>query len=119
VRGALLIFPADPEQRGGDAEDFAPLPKAMLPFPSIVVAAADHRVTVDRHREMAAHWLSDFVTVDRERSFSQSHRHDGEQLLELLQAGGPGLSRYTYRAEPVIQPAARRSSSRSPVRRSA
>lgn len=40
IRGALLVAPADPERRSVLA-DFAPVPYASLPYPSILVASTN------------------------------------------------------------------------------
>ena len=115
VAGALLVAPPDPERAGADERirRFAPLPTAMLPFPSIVVASAnDPHVSVDRAREMAGEWVSDFYDIGPAGHLGPDAKLGywpaGERLLDILMSGGPGLSRYAYRAEPVLRSERRR-----------
>jgi predicted alpha/beta hydrolase family esterase len=59
IQGALLVAPADVERpnRPAALADFAPVPRAPLPFPSQVVASDnDPAVSVPRALEMARHW---------------------------------------------------------------
>lgn len=59
VQGALLVAPADVERpnRPAALANFAPVPQALLPFPSLVVASDnDPAVTVPRALEMARNW---------------------------------------------------------------
>ena len=66
VRGALLVAPSDPE---GPAyppgpEGFTPVPRAPLPFRTIVVASTnDAYVTLDCARAFAESWGSRFVDI--------------------------------------------------------
>jgi predicted alpha/beta hydrolase family esterase len=110
VTGALLVTPADPDGAGADeaVRGFGPLPTAMLPFPSIVVATDDHpRTRTHRFREMAGEWVSDFVSVGALGDLRPARRVGlwpaGQGLLELVIGGGPGLSRYSYRPEPPVR----------------
>lgn len=61
VKAALLVAPSDvesPDYPPGPT-GFAPIPRAPLPFPSIVVASTDDpRVTLDRARAFAQAWGS-------------------------------------------------------------
>jgi prephenate dehydrogenase len=64
IKGALLVAPADVDRKDSPAQlnDFRPVPKRMLPFPSIVVASQDDPyLAADRAREMARAWGSRFV----------------------------------------------------------
>jgi hypothetical protein len=66
VVGALLVAPPYVERHGADARiaGFGPVPRAALPFPSIVVASRDDPyATMDQMRDMAGGWLSSFVDV--------------------------------------------------------
>jgi len=66
VAGALLVAPPYVEAGGVDARlaGFAPVPRAALPFPSIVVASRDDPyATMDQMRDMAGGWLSEFVDI--------------------------------------------------------
>lgn len=59
VRGALLVAPADLDRVDCPASlrDFAPVPRARLPFPSRVVASDnDPYVTAVRAQQMAGDW---------------------------------------------------------------
>jgi len=66
IKGALLVAPADadadtfPQETTG----FSPIPLIRLPFPSIVVTSAnDYFVTVDRAKQFARAWGSEFVNI--------------------------------------------------------
>lgn len=66
IKGALLVAPADVD--GKDApkalKDFSPIPRDLLPFPSIVVASSnDPYITLPRARELARAWGSRFVDI--------------------------------------------------------
>jgi uncharacterized protein len=66
IKGALLVAPADVD--GKDApkqlKDFSPVPRDVLPFPSIVVASStDPYLTIARAREFARSWGSRFVDI--------------------------------------------------------
>jgi len=66
VAGALLVAPADVERPGAPPvlQDFAPVPRLPLHFPSIVVASTDDPYCrPDRAREFAADWGSDIVEL--------------------------------------------------------
>ena len=68
IAGALLVAPADVERPDTPAalRDFAPVPLARLPFPSVVVASQDDPyVSFERAREFAAAWGSGFVDAGR------------------------------------------------------
>ena len=93
VAGALLVAPPYPGSAG--LGDLAPAPAAMLPFPTIVLTGDGDR---EQARACAAEWVADIVDAGPDAA---------ARLIELLADGGPGVSRYTYRREPVL-PAARR-----------
>lgn len=64
VAGALLVAPADPERRAVLA-DFAPVPHARLPYPSIVVGSGNDPYCPARLSSAYARaWGSDFVRVN-------------------------------------------------------
>ena len=68
IAGALLVAPADVERPDTPAalRDFAPVPLACLPFPSVVVASQDDPyVSFERAREFAAAWGSRLVDAGR------------------------------------------------------
>ncbi|WP_342629589.1 alpha/beta hydrolase [Nguyenibacter vanlangensis] len=70
VSGAFLVAPADVERhRGADAgrvADFAPLPSARLPFPSVLVASRnDEWLTIHRARTMARRWGSTMLDAGK------------------------------------------------------
>jgi predicted alpha/beta hydrolase family esterase len=66
VRGALLVAPPDVERADMSAAiaGFAPIPRAPLPFPSILVASTtDPYCTIERAGQFAAAWGSRFVNL--------------------------------------------------------
>jgi predicted alpha/beta hydrolase family esterase len=66
VRAALLVGPSDSEAPSYPIgpRGFAPMPRARLGFPSIVVASSnDEYVTLERAEEFARCWGSRFVPV--------------------------------------------------------
>jgi prephenate dehydrogenase len=66
IKGALLVAPTDVESKDSprQTKDFAPIPKRLLPFPSILVASNDDPyLTVDRARGLAHEWGSRLVEV--------------------------------------------------------
>ena len=66
VRGALLVAPSDCEARSypSGTTGFAPIPRARLPFPSIVVSSSDDEyVTPARAADFARSWGSRVVDV--------------------------------------------------------
>lgn len=108
VKGALLVAPPDPDRPDADERirRFGPLPTAMLPFPAILVASRDDPTTsVDRSRDMAAEWVTDFFDAGHVGHINARSRLgdwiDGQRLLDIVMTGGPGLSHYAYRREPV------------------
>jgi len=66
IRGALLVAPPDVERPDFPPvlEGFAPIPRARLPFPSIVVASRDDPFSeLARAQALATAWGSRFVDV--------------------------------------------------------
>jgi uncharacterized protein len=63
VAGAMLVAPPDLDRVQIDARiaDFAPVPRAVLPFPAVVVASQnDPWCSFARAKEMAGNWLAAF-----------------------------------------------------------
>lgn len=59
VRGALLVAPADVERPGcpEPLQGFAPIPRAALPFPTLLVGSDnDHAASTPRALELARQW---------------------------------------------------------------
>ena len=52
IKGALLVAPADVDSKDAPKQlkDFSPVPRDLLPFPSIVVASSTRSVSHDRAR---------------------------------------------------------------------
>lgn len=66
VRGALLVAPADVERSGcpQPLENFAPINRQPLPFPSLLVASDnDTACTAHRARLLAHYWHSEWVML--------------------------------------------------------
>lgn len=94
VRGALLVAPCDPD---GPAyppgpEGFSPVPRAPLPFPSIVVASStDEYVTLACARAFAESWGSRFVDIGAAGHINGASGFgawpEGWALLESLHGG--------------------------------
>jgi len=66
VAGALLVAPPDVEHEWAPpiVKDFAPIPLARLPFPSIVVASADDPYAeLERASDWARAWGSRFLSL--------------------------------------------------------
>jgi predicted alpha/beta hydrolase family esterase len=64
IRGALLVAPPEVDARAVDSRlhGFAPLPKRLLPFPSILVASHnDPYMPFERSRTLAQIWGSQFA----------------------------------------------------------
>jgi predicted alpha/beta hydrolase family esterase len=103
VVGALLIGPPDPAiaQAEDRLQSFLPLPRQILPFPSLVVASEnDPAVSVDRAFSMAREWGSGFARFGECGHFGAGDGlgrwRQGEQLLDafidLIEPGQPRLS---------------------------
>ena len=68
VRGALLVAPPNVDDPSFPpiTEGFTPIPRARLPFPSIVVSGSDDwYMGVDDARDLALAWGSRFVVIDK------------------------------------------------------
>jgi uncharacterized protein len=67
VAAALLVAPADvesPRHTPSHTRGFAPIPRLLLPFRSIVVASTDDPfIELDRARELANAWGAEFLDV--------------------------------------------------------
>ena len=66
IKGALMVAPADVDRKDTPKQilDFAPVPRRLLPFPSIVVASSnDPFLTVERARDVARAWGSRLVEI--------------------------------------------------------
>src|SRR5262249_23121837 len=93
VVGALLVAPPDVEQPEAppSVRDFAPIPLALLPFPSIVVASTDDLyASFERAEEFARAWGSRFVSAGAAGHLNTDAGYGpwpaGERLLEELMA---------------------------------
>jgi prephenate dehydrogenase len=66
IKGALLVAPVDLDgkETPRQLKDFAPVPKRLLPFPSILVASTnDPFLSMERARELAQAWGSRLVNI--------------------------------------------------------
>ena len=66
IKGALLVAPADVDRKDTPKQiaDFAPMPRRLLPFPTImVVSSNDPFLAVERARELARMWGSRLVEI--------------------------------------------------------
>jgi predicted alpha/beta hydrolase family esterase len=97
VRGALLVAPSDCEAPSypAEIEGFAPMPRARLPFPSIVVASSDDPyVTLVRAQEFADAWGGRLVCVGAHGHLNSDSGlgvwPEGHALLRELLAEGAG-----------------------------
>ncbi|WEK50115.1 MAG: alpha/beta hydrolase [Candidatus Kaistia colombiensis] len=66
IAGALLVAPADTESLDADhpIADFAPVPLARLPFPSMLALSRnDPYISVERGRLFAARWGAELVDL--------------------------------------------------------
>jgi prephenate dehydrogenase len=66
IKGALLVAPSDVDSKDSppQTKDFAPLPRRLLPFPSILVASNnDPFLTMHRARDLAHAWGSRLVDI--------------------------------------------------------
>ena len=66
IKGALLVAPMDLDGKDTPRQikDFAPIPRRLLPFPSILVASSnDPFLSMDRARELAHAWGSRLVDI--------------------------------------------------------
>lgn len=91
VVGALLVAPPDVDRMGADTriERFAPTPKAILPFPAVVVASSDDPwCEAERSEELASSWGARLVLLDHAGHINAESGfgpwRDGQDLLEQL-----------------------------------
>jgi prephenate dehydrogenase len=94
IKGAMLVAPADVDRKDSPVQikDFHPVPKKLLPFPSIVVASNnDPFLTIDRAREIARSWGSRFVDIGAAGHVNGDSGlgdwPEGKRLLRLLIEG--------------------------------
>ncbi|WP_028604742.1 RBBP9/YdeN family alpha/beta hydrolase [Ottowia thiooxydans] len=90
IHGALLVAPADPENRAA-LTDFAPVPRERLPFPSIVVGSSnDPYCPVAKTCQYAQAWGSRLVLLDKSGHINVESGHGewpfGITLLKSLGA---------------------------------
>ncbi|WP_218511037.1 alpha/beta hydrolase [Variovorax sp. dw_308] len=87
IAGALLVAPADPERRSV-LHDFAPVPYALLPYRSIVVASSnDPFCPVRLAGAYARSWGSEFVRMQNAGHINIDSGHGDWPLgLALLQS---------------------------------
>ncbi len=89
---ALLVSPADVEiiaEWYPELAGFSPMPRARLPFPTIVVVSSDDPyVTVERAREFAESWGAELVRVEGAGHINVDSGHgpwpEGNALLRNL-----------------------------------
>ncbi len=104
VAGALLVAPADVDRDAAhpDLRAFAPTPRKLLPFPSILVASTDDPwIGIDRARALADRWGSHFVDAGPQGHLNATSGigwwSEGRALLERVIDGaalsGSGQSR--------------------------
>jgi len=94
LTGALLVAPSDVERSGATLQfaRFAPIPRARLPFPSIVVGSTnDPYARIDRVHDLAAAWGSAFIDVGMRGHLNAASGlgawEFGQDLLEELHTG--------------------------------
>ena len=66
VHGALLVAPADVDREDIplQTKDFGPVPRRLLPYPSILVASSnDPYLSLERARDFAQAWGSQFFDI--------------------------------------------------------
>ncbi len=92
IAGAFLVAPADVNRQGPAGrllEGFSPIPRARLPFPSMVVASRDDPyVEIDRAQAFARGWGSTFIDLGRAGHINVASGHGpwpkGRALLRDL-----------------------------------
>ena len=94
VHGALLVAPPNVDDPDFPPliSGFRPIPRSLLPFPSILVASNDDWfIAVDEARELAHAWGSRFVVLDRGGHINTDAGFgpwpEGERLLSELLGG--------------------------------
>lgn len=106
VAGALLVAPPDCDRRTlpQPLAQFQPVPRRVLPFPSIVVASRDDAYAeIGYARELAANWGSAFVDAGSLGHINAASGlgdwRFGEQLLDhLIERASPRAGRRKERA---------------------
>ncbi len=66
LKGALLVAPVDVDRSDSPKQlkEFSPVPRDLLPFPTVLVASSnDHYLSLDRAREIARGWGSRLVDI--------------------------------------------------------
>ena len=111
VAGALLVAPPEVDSAGIDARlaGFAPAPKALLPFPSIVVASRDDPyIRFERARLLAQFWGSRFADAGRVGHVNASSGlgdwQFGQFLLTRLNAPTGRDERGAWAGDPAARP---------------
>jgi len=92
IAGVMLVAPTDVERRETcppETWSFAPIPRHPLPFPSILVAAADDPyIEVGVAEALAQSWGSQFVNIGRAGHINVASGFgpwpEGEKLLRKL-----------------------------------
>lgn len=88
ISGALLVAPADVERGDCPQElvNFAPVPRAVLPFPSVLVGSTnDHAASSGRALAFAANWGSEAVILEQAGHINvASGHHRWEQGFAFL-----------------------------------
>jgi predicted alpha/beta hydrolase family esterase len=92
IIGAMLVAPADvdsPEHTPDFLRSFAPIPTSKLPFPSVVVGSEnDTYMSVERGKELAYNWGSDFVNIGKKGHINSNSNleywEEGQIFLEQL-----------------------------------
>jgi predicted alpha/beta hydrolase family esterase len=88
IQGVLLVAPADADAPTfpPGTSGFAPVPLIELPFPSIVVTSSnDHFVTIERAKQFANSWGSEFVNIGKAGHINvASGFGDWDEGLEIL-----------------------------------
>lgn len=98
VAGALLVAPADVERPGVPAalRAFAPIPREVLPFPSVLVGSTNDRAaSAQRSQALADDWGSDFELLDDvgHINVASGHHHwrEGLRYLERFRGRRPSV----------------------------
>jgi predicted alpha/beta hydrolase family esterase len=91
VAGALLVAPTDLDRVSLDRRiaEFAPSPRSVLPFPTVVVASRnDPWCEMHRSREMAGNWLAAWCDAGEAGHINAASGlgewRDGQRILDRL-----------------------------------
>jgi predicted alpha/beta hydrolase family esterase len=91
IKGALLVAPSDVEspRYTFPIKNFTPIPKEKIEFRTIVVASADDQwVSLERAKEFAMNWGSEFVNIGNAGHINTLSGHtqwpEGLVILKLL-----------------------------------